>query len=840
MNGMIRLIWTYLYRCQEPTSTTITKLESLLKHFFPPNRLSIFPNDDQLDPFIYITHFVLSRYPEFGRDFILDLMQESTINTSQTTQTITIAAERTAIATEAILLSSHLIEREESTPTWPSCTDFNVIPSREDYPSSSSFIPPSFLSKPGMQQFSDRYGATLSVIAIACANSVGLMSIADDQWSYPRSNIPHEERNNFVIRQHSGGTVAYPISLVSQINLLRACFNAWPRCLHPSLPPGDAIDMLIRGVLHVEPSVVEVACAALQRSLTDPQYALNVISRFTSFIFNPIRITRETSGVKLLPEFPQLLNLWVNLVDVWIKNILGQPKSSLSENDKSMIFARLGEIEAGALFLLSYEVWDIHAAGVKIVRILSLLIAHISSEQNDDQDRPLRVVDLLQGKGLEKSYLYGYDELLDKLEFGRLEQWRQSSREDIPLRIADSTNEKDRLIWRFVFPIFMQSSMDHRTHALIPFREALVAAVSRYHPLISHIAGLSSRAPVGLPARPQLSEKDGPKLVKDHMHLVEQWHTWVKILCATATLSESRPALTQIGREHTRAPSDANFERERLTTTRGLFRYLTPFLDSEYTCFRDAAVLCVSSLPSAAYPQLLEDLSLLAARQFYDESRFKLGTPQIIEQNLNSLAARQVHDDPRSKNGTTLIIERSRRQERLHSGVARIYYITAQFLQNQRSTGRQAALANVLKFVRNTQAFLTTPEMRDNFTLQRLRRYFCGTVERLFDGLSTLKDSDRFIPPNMHLALYRLCEEWCQLGHQSDATKQRFALLQKAAAAAAIDPHAESDVMERFTQETALLSDAAIGAMASLCVSWLNLCWSCGLTWIAAKGFLST
>jgi hypothetical protein len=149
--------------------------------------------------------------------------------------------------------------------------------------------------------------------------------------------------------------------------------------------------------------------------------------------------------------------------------------------------------------------------------------------------------------------------------------------------------------------------------------------------------------------------------------------------------------------------------------------------------------------------------------------------------------------------------------------VARIYYLTAHFLRLQRSAGRQAALANVLKFVRNTQSFLSASEMRDNFTLQRLRRYFCGTVERLFDGLAALKDSDRFIPSNMHLTLYRLCEEWCQLDPQVENVKQRQFLMQRAAAASV--PQSESaTTVERFKHETMLLSQAAIGALASLCV----------------------
>lgn len=364
--------------------------------------------------------------------------------------------------------------------------------------------------------------------------------------------------------------------------------------------------------------------------------------------------------------------------------------------------------------------------------------------------------------------------------------------------------------------------MEHNSPAVASFRDSVVAAGTKYHPMISHLAGLSSRVPAGLPNRPaNATEKDGPRLVADNKLFIDQWHVWVKILCSTATLSESnRVAMTQIGRDHSRAPSDANFERERMSTTRGLFRYLTPFLDSEYTAFRDAAVLCISSFPVYAYSQLLDDLSLLAGRQFYDDPRSKAGPTLTVDQNI--LTPRQYHEDkfrPTPAAGG----DRTRRQERLYSAVARIYYLTAHYLQLQRSTGRQAALANVLKFVRNTQAFLTAADMRDNFTLQRLRRYFCGTVERLFDGLAALTDSDRFIPPNMHLSLYRLCEEWCQFGHQTEGVKQRLILMQRAAAGSSTSDVDVNQSVKRFQNETLLLSFASVGALSSLCVSFKSI-----------------
>ncbi|KAG6853412.1 hypothetical protein C0991_004643 [Blastosporella zonata] len=815
MNGVMRLIWTYLYRCQESASTTTSKLDSLLKHFFPTNRLAIFPSEDRLEPFIYTVHFILSRHFEFGRDLCLDLLQEASISSLQQQSGnigSVLAPERISVAVQAILLSLHVIERESVTPAWPTSTDFSSVPSPTDYPTSSEFVPASLLSRPGMKDFFDRCGTTLAVITRHYFNVVGTMSIFEEQWSHSRLNVAYEEAHNYAIRRHADGhMVAYPNSLSPQVYILQICFQSWPRLLHPTIPLDDALAMLLRGVIHVDPALAEIASAALKRFMADRTHALTVLSTFTKFLFNPSRIAKEGTPTRLLAGSSQVMSLWASFVDDWIRGLLEQKMDTWAEEEKQSMLERCTEIEGAALFLLAHEVRAIHATGVKVIRLMGLLAEHI--QPLGTPRTTMFLVDYLHGKGIEKTYLQGFDELLESSEQVRLEQWRESKRIDLPLRIADSTNERDRKLWHFVYPAFLQKCMDLGA-PLGPFRESVMAAVSRLHPTISLLAGLSTRIPIGMPNRTPSVDSQSSKANKPQ---VDQWRLWVKVLCATATFSEAhRPALTQLGREHTRAPSDASFERERLTTTRGLFRYLTPFLDSEYTRFRDAAVVCISIFPFNAYPQLLEDLSLLAGRQFYDDPRAKSGPSSAVEQNFGILANRQFYDDARSKPGSSVLSERTRRQERLHSAVARIYFLTAPYLQLQRSAGRQAALANVLKFVRTTQSFLTAPEMRDNFTLHRLRRYFCGTVERLFDGLAALKDSDRFIPPNMHLTLYRLCEEWCQLGPQAEGIKQRQVLMQRAAAASF--PQTESPAaLERFKNETTMLSQAAIGAISSLC-----------------------
>jgi len=777
-----------------------------MKHFFPPNRTVVLPAEDLLEPLTYIIHFILSRHMEYGREMCLELLQESTINSLQQKGGNigpVLAPERISVVVNAILLSLHNLELEVSTPAWPTTHDFSIMPSREDYPSSSSYLPPSIL-KPGLQEFLDRCGLTLATVTAYCGNLVGSMSVFDEQWAFSKLSPVFEESNNYIVRHHSNDiTVAYPPNCSPHLSILNTSFQAWPRFLHPSIELSDVIDLLLRGVVHVEPTLAEAAIASLKRFMTDDNNAFQVVSRSNYFLFHPNSICHD-SGMKLHVEYSPLLALWHDLIEDWTRSIVRRGIDNFPQADQ--IVSKCLEIEAAALFLLSHVSDKVHSIGIKVVRTLGSLTSHFASTTAGSMGRPLFIVERLQGMSEDNSsYLAGYDDLLDKSEQSRLDQWRKFQGEGVSLHIVESANEKDHKLWRYVYPPFLRECTTHSANTLDFLRESIIAVVSRYHPSIAHLAGLSSRMPPGLSSRNPL-EKDGFKLVAENRPMIYQWHLWMKILCAIPPDSP-RSAPTSNGRD---------YERERYLTTRGLFRHLTPFLDSEYTIFRDAAVLCISSFPAHAYQYLLEDLSLLAGRQFYDDPRSKLVPNSAIESSFTILGPRQIHDETRIRsNSSSVHGDRTRRQERLHSAVARIYLITAPLLDQQRSSARPAALSNVLKFVRSTQSFLNAQDMRDNPNLNRLRRYFCGIVERLFSGLGVLKDSERFIPPQMHLTLYRLCDDWCHVGPMTASAKELEAKMTRAVEAA---ESGDRNNLQRFRHELSLLSHAAVGALTSLCV----------------------
>ncbi|KAI0694213.1 cell morphogenesis N-terminal-domain-containing protein [Cytidiella melzeri] len=789
LNGILRLVWTYLYRCHEPGTTVTTKMEALMRHFFPPNRSTVVPSEDRVELFGYIVHCILSRQLDYGSELCLELLQERNAKPLQSSA-LNLAPERMAIAVQAILLSLRLLETEEPTPSWPSNPDFSQLPSSEDFQSSSEHLDPATL-KPGWSDLLERTAAVITALATTCYQSAGKMSVLDEQYSSTRVNLSYEEAHNYVIRQHPEGSVAYSIQHGPQITVLQMCFRSWPRCLHTSTPFETVCEMLLRGIMHVEPCINEAASAALDRCTANFSHCSIMLSQFYAVVFDPSAIANEGTGLKLILESSRILTAWLSVLTKWSQQIIARSRDTLTGVEMDTISLGIANSEAASLFMLSYTKRSVYSAGVKTVRLLGKLRAHVEPEPSSPTMTPasqqVSIIDALLGKA-PRIYMNDRNDVLDAEELTRLEEWRKSDQADAALRMAESDDIIDRALWKHIFPTLVQSFADHGSQSLLGFREKLVASVIRYHSSIVQLSGIAAKPAATGPSRSlSIGEKDGGKLLSEHRHYVQQWHMWVKLICSTAQVDARAPPLS--ARDHARARSELSVDKESFTTSRELFKYLSPFLDSDSAVFRDAAASCISSLPPAGYSYLLEDLSLLSSRQLYDDARAK---------------------------GVSTSVGRIRRNERFQSAVASIYYLTAHMLPQQRSSGKQTALTHILKYVRTTQAFLSAPENRDLFSLQRLRRFFCGALERFFDGLSTINNVDRFIPAGMHLSLYRLCEEWCQLGKQSEVVKKRLVFMQTAAARSYQDPTAQAELIQRFQTETRALSNAAVGAMSSL------------------------
>lgn len=360
----------------------MTKLEKILTILFPTNRTFLYPSDEMLEPFICLVHFITYRHGEFGRAFILKLLQESTVTSSSSVnQSELLAPDRMMVAIKTILLTLTTIEKE-SPPTWPSTTDFSSYNYGEDYSFVATFLPDLFYAKPDMQDFHDRYGPIISRIANICGASVGSMFVFEERFTEQAAYASVEDPSLITTRDHGGYIVGFRRELVPQIDLLRTIFESWPRCLHGSMPLADMLDFLIRGVIHVDPTMSRIAAAALKRTAQDPRHSKVVMSRFTKFLFSAEHVQREGAGTHLVVENFTILLLWETMVKDWSKSILN--RSTRSENAEPEVDLDRGvqisdqtvveAIEAGALFLLTYNQRRIRVVGTHTLKLVGRMM----------------------------------------------------------------------------------------------------------------------------------------------------------------------------------------------------------------------------------------------------------------------------------------------------------------------------------------------------------------------------------------------------------------------------------------------------------------------------------
>ena len=783
-SGLTRLIWTYIFRCRDSNSAKSTKLEGMMRHLFPQGRRS---PEDSLEPLVYICHFIMSRPNlQYGQDLVLELMQESSLFNASNLHEIS-SPDRVAVGIRAAMLSLPCLVNG-TTPAWPSGSDFSSPLSILDYPSEVTSFPEDAITGTEVAPMLEKFAAAVGKLGRMAMRAMGNMSVLDLRFRFEHA-LSLDEREQLVVRHHPDGTIcSFSKLFVPQLDLLRSCFETWPRCLHPSLTPLEIIDGAIRAVAHAEPSVAVAATQCLLRFATKHRYVLLVLRLYSRSLFSGSSLLADTNW-RIVTEHTQRVELWVKLVLGWAE-MKDAPPDTVTHHAPDTTPPDIpaahviDEIEAGGLFLLASTDVAIRPFGLRVLRIVPTL------RQRQAPSTNLSIIDILNGKSQVLPMPIEGSLALSEQESLRMNKWRESRLPDYLVRLLESDNPLDHLLWSSMLPSLVRECMVSFPTVLDLCRGSLNAAVLRYHPMMSALAGMSSKVPSAT-ARGPITPSRGPilsdhELTNEQRNDVGQWRVWIMALCACAVAPEDK---LNSAKDHARLPSDTSSSRERLSTAKGLFRHLIPFLASEYSLFRDAVVGALGCTHAATFRTLLDDLRSITAH-IYDDGKLlgltKPGAP------------------------------RTREQDRVHIAVVRVYALTAEFINSSSVNHDRTTVELLWGFVQTTQNFLSRQDVRVDWELSRLRRYFCHIVEQLFSVPDERLHG--ILPARSYLSLYRLCEEWCPLG-PSQALRERHALVENSMSAMFRNPAERKQAADRFKAEEAVLGSAAASAMARLSVS---------------------
>ncbi|EJD54741.1 hypothetical protein AURDEDRAFT_79755 [Auricularia subglabra TFB-10046 SS5] len=764
MNSLVRLLWVYIYRCNEPTSTVLVKLASLIKSFFPPGRAN--PMDDQTDLLVCVVHFILLRHVEYGQELVLNLLQETSLRLLDSSSTTELPSpDRVVVGIRAVLVTLHAMEKDIMVPVWPSSWDLNAAIPASDYPSSAERLADAFWEAPhrtALTEFRTRYTRIIETLAVSLGVRLARVHYFDAQFALARIGESMEERDAFIIREHGGGHMAaYPKTLAPEIAILQACFDALPRCVSPGAPKLDQmLDIALGCGVSVEPALAAAAERLVLRLANDNVYATRTAQHATRFLFAHSQILRGPPEVFLLVELEPMLKLWKAVVEAWAKSALMPEKGAEQEFVLTEdVVAVACEVQAAAMFLLTYNSSTIRSSAASILRLFHGLPLEITQQD--------RAFDAFFGD--EALAVLNHPIQTTQLESqqrARFAHWKKQKHDDLLLRIAESTNDVDRPIWRNLLVALFQRSWELYPRVVRTSRGTLLAAVLRYHPVIASYAGLTKSAPSQTPGR-STRDRDVDQTVA-----VEQWKVWTRLLCCTAF--DGEPSGGRPPPETGAGSPEAQWER--MSSARGLFWHLISFLAAENGTSRNAVVAALGSVPASAVQGLLEDLQRITQYIFDGKA------------------------------------PRARRSDRLHTAVANVHSLVAQHLRDP-IVSRGPALQLIVQFVRDTEAFLRSPDIAPMWEMQRLRRHFCSVIELLFDRDDALQTPGL---PNP-LSLFRLCDDWCQYGPKSAEAKARYAVMQEAASATWTDPKDKEAAAQFFHGESVGLSVAASGAVAALC-----------------------
>ncbi|KAN0063104.1 Cell morphogenesis protein PAG1 [Thecaphora frezii] len=840
LNGALRLLWVYLFRCHESSSTTTKRLEAFFRIWFPPNRKAVNPSDSSLEPLIGMVHLVLHRHFDFGRDLVLGFLSHSELGGSTLSlQPDILAGRRMTVAIRAILLTLDSYAQEES-PAFPAGADFSRYEFETLPQGCGDELPEGFsFPRPEMAEAQSQFNDLIGKVALICDHQVSDMTIFDERTQIFKSSAATSlaasgdrailEREGFTWKVHGSAKLlaAYPREHQSHCDLLKACFASWPRCLSSNIAFSSILGILFRAHFSAEPELADASAEALKRIARQRKGGSTaVVSGFMRWIFRQESAFWEIHPKQtlLLPLVERSIRLWIDFLNIWLAELQAQNAAAASdapgakgfEMERTSAWAIIDEVEAHAVFLLCSASRSLRKHALEVLRLVSVLdeaflsparraaseAARASGEETDEE--PSRVIHLLNLSY--RRFIPETDSDLGTVRTGEFTSWKPAPAADALKTIAQSNVVSEQELWQQAIPTLLRMSLDRFPTTIAVFRSYITKRVLGMDHITLVAADIVSRPQVGtvsgsVPGKAQsllsqtvttsFSSSSGLATVddvsQDQMLMAEHWKYYILALCTTTTSTEGSRG-TAVGGHH-RKSSDAE-AGERVIAAKDLFQKMVPFLASSQARFRDAVVTALGNINDNLFGTLLE-------------------TMQSVSSTLT--------DDFKVRSVARTGLKRNRRLDRLRTALAQVLQLNAHHLRREENIWDAKIVSTIFTWIKETFGFLNDREIRQDWEFHKLRRCLCGVTEEFFDGITLLGDIDKFFPFDLRLRMFRVFREWHSYTNTSEEGPARLANMLAAAAEQHRDDKAKEQAVIQLRNETQALSYHAGRVMASFC-----------------------
>ncbi|ODQ67100.1 hypothetical protein NADFUDRAFT_5283, partial [Nadsonia fulvescens var. elongata DSM 6958] len=811
-----RLVWVFLFRCTESLNNTTKKLNIVFKTLFSTSGKKPWITTD---PYIQqsCTHLIrCAGYTQLQLilENILPILLQSNqiLNTTNILVPETLIPERIMIGVRSYL---HILHDGETSERPAFLTDDilqNLVENR-----SFQGVITKVRSGTLIQEFHENFCTILGRVLLLCDHHYGAQISVIDEEQKPTSKLKGT-RPSIGVSFHFGSDFTGSIQKSSFHDLFCVLFEALPWCSPNNISYSKSLEIVCRNTLHADIKISTAASEALKKisKHKNSKFVMNAFSNFM-FSFDEKLFSTYESSLSIASQFEKILALYVELLELWIGKIKNS-KLSTSNNaeqaediDYNGIWTAIEEIEGNGLFFLCSQDRAIRILAVKILRLAAefeiILNEHaglksaltpfnkrFSKVQEVESSRLISMLDTIDISLLLKSSKTAPD--LGTAERSRLHKLHGKKKETLA-RLAESDYGVDTAIWLKVFPAFIGVCFEKFPIPVAVCRNIVCIRLVQMHDAV--LKFIESQRPLMPPSHafiPKHSMRTYAEV------LIEQWKIYLIVSCSTLTLTDEQKLHIPDGTSnHGRKGSvqKITIHHQKITSAKSVFRMIIPLLAVDHPVIRDSVVTGLTNVNINIYKSFIECIQPFNMR--WNESNKVKPSPR------SGFTPKSKMDVP----GTTAS------QERMKTEITHVLMLTSHFLESPRIYNDEWIINQLISLIKDLKNLLSQGDIQIDWDYQKLRRYFCGLLERAFTNLHKVLDMNKLLPFEGRLACFTMMEEWCGYSQNWQAASEREAMMKRVVLGRAKDSKEHNIIIASMELEKRKLDTAALSSMAALC-----------------------
>ncbi|KAK9369434.1 cell morphogenesis N-terminal-domain-containing protein [Lipomyces kononenkoae] len=839
ITGITRLLWVYLYRCTESLNNATKRLDSITRALFSVGGKKpwLTAESGVVEGCVEMIRFIGWSHAEYAlKNIIFPLLSSETFATMGENDMTAehLSPERMLVGIKSFI--AILTDKIYCIPPpfyGPPRSSQSSVEDEEKLDISKE-IP----MNPSFKEDYDQFSSLLGKIMLICDSNFGGQAVLDEKLSH----TPKTPRSAFALSSNANSSAVHTSNEMLHANyeLLLTVFEAIPKCIPLSVSFPRIVEILCKGTAHPDSRVARAAVQALKNLARCGKYPLQtIVTGFARFIFNyeeRYSSSAEEGILDALTNVENTLKLYVELLNIWIgvirqktaehrdvgangaaKTVLPMTTDSTrgEEMETTSVWSVIEEVEGNGLFFLCSQSRAVRLYAIAVLRLIREFDSALDEQVEVLKMQPkrpasnahmTRIIDVLEAPGgcgilsLDDSSdsIMDYVSTAEKVRLIHvLQESNESGHIGVLVRLAQSESGIDSALWLRMFPKFMTTCLEKFPMPVALCRDSVCARLLHLHRSVTEIADANHKvsSPLhSLESYQRHSMRTAPEV------LVEQWKLYLVVACCTLTATDdqdSAPSPSQTPQRR-KGPPPLAIPYSRITSARALFKVVIPLLQVEYGPLREAAVAGLGCININLYKAFIE--SLLPVISSFSDGR-----------KMTTTTNGQPPDSPSAYHW-----RRNRKHDWMRMAVTHVLQLTSHYLKEESIYRDSWILDRLVTFIKETKAFLSHNEVQLDWECQKLRRYFCGFMQTLYEGIQRTSHPTKWLPFEARVSLFKMIEEWCGYGQYAHVAHERSEKMRRRGLEQCRNVAEQGALMASMEVEKGQLEFAALNAMASI------------------------